>query len=347
MPTGPVAFETVLKLELDEIQESRKRRTPEIAITPPASSDPCVAAGDAQLLGVAFSGGGIRSATFNLGILQALGEMDMLRWVDYLSTVSGGGYIGSWLAAWINRVPSEPPNTPVGEVEHRLSAQESSRFSGEPVNPIQFLRRYSNYLTPRLGFFGADTWTMISIYLRNVILNQVILISAIAAVLLVPRFASWPFYSIDVYDTWLQPLSATVLVFAMAFVALNLWHLEANVTRARLPYYARQGGIQVLIVLPVLAATYLFSLALWQYAEELSAPPSLVEFAAVWWPPVAMFAVLLLLAGFCGVFRRSVRTGKTPAAAGLVVLASAVPAACGGLMLWSMAVLFTYTKSMY
>ena len=154
-------------------------------------------------------------------------------------------------------------------------------------------------------------------------------------------------YSIDVYDTWPQPLSGTVLVFAMAFVALNLWHLEASGSRTRLPFYARQGGIQVFIVLPVLAATYLFSLALWQYAEELSAPPSLVEFAAVWWPPVAMFAVLLLLAGFCGVFRRSVRTGKTPAAVGLVVLASAVPAACGGLMLWGMAILFTYMKSLY
>ena len=41
--------------------------------------------------------------------------MDILRWVDYLSTVSGGGYIGSWLAAWIKRVASEPPNTPVGK----------------------------------------------------------------------------------------------------------------------------------------------------------------------------------------------------------------------------------------
>jgi hypothetical protein len=345
MPARPATFETVLKLELDEIQQTRQRRTPEVNITPPASSDPYSVAGDAQLFGVAFSGGGIRSATFNLGILQALGEMDMLRWVDYLSTVSGGGYIGSWLAAWLKRVAPIPPATPVGEVEHRLSPQESSRFSGEPVNPIQFLRRYSNYLTPRLGFFGADTWTMISIYLRNVILNQAILISAIAAVLLVPRFASWPFYSVDADDTWLKLLSPAGLVCAMVFIAMNLWRLESNGAGARLPYYARQGGIQVLIVWPVLAATYLFSLALWQYAESLSAPPSLADFAAVWWPPVATFAVLLLLVGFCGVFRRSVKTGKTPAAAGLVLLASLVPAACGGMMFWGLGVLFAYTKS--
>ncbi|MGB6470343.1 MAG: hypothetical protein WBE88_05760, partial [Candidatus Acidiferrales bacterium] len=52
----------------------------------------------ANLVGVAFSGGGIRSATFNLGVLQGLAEMKLLQRVDYLSTVSGGGYIGGWLA---------------------------------------------------------------------------------------------------------------------------------------------------------------------------------------------------------------------------------------------------------
>ena len=176
MPAGPVTFETVLTNELEEIQKSRERRLPEVNIPLSASQDPYVKAHDAQLLGLAFSGGGIRSATFNLGILQALAELDMLRWVDYLSTVSGGGYIGSWLAAWIHRQPSVT-TPPVKEVGERLSPQKAAHFSREPVNPIQFLRQYSNYLTPRVGFFGADTWTLISIYLRNVILNQAILIS--------------------------------------------------------------------------------------------------------------------------------------------------------------------------
>src|SRR5262249_37487874 len=50
-----------------------------------------------------FSGGGIRSATFGLGILQGLARCGLLEKFHYLSTVSGGGYIGSWLSAWINR----------------------------------------------------------------------------------------------------------------------------------------------------------------------------------------------------------------------------------------------------
>ena len=47
-----------------------------------------------NLIGLAFSGGGIRSATFNLGILRAFACSGFLSHVDYLSTVSGGGYIG-------------------------------------------------------------------------------------------------------------------------------------------------------------------------------------------------------------------------------------------------------------
>jgi hypothetical protein len=47
------------------------------------------------LAGIAFSGGGIRSATINLGIAQALHRAGLFRHFDYMSTVSGGGYLGS------------------------------------------------------------------------------------------------------------------------------------------------------------------------------------------------------------------------------------------------------------
>jgi len=50
-----------------------------------------------------LSGGGIRSATFNLGVLQSLARTQLLGKFDYLSSVSGGGYIASWLRAWMHR----------------------------------------------------------------------------------------------------------------------------------------------------------------------------------------------------------------------------------------------------
>ena len=47
-----------------------------------------------------LSGGGIRSATFGLGVIEGLAELGLLARFHYLSTVSGGGYVGSWLTSW-------------------------------------------------------------------------------------------------------------------------------------------------------------------------------------------------------------------------------------------------------
>jgi hypothetical protein len=56
-----------------------------------------------NLVGIALSGGGIRSATFSLGLLQGLHRNGLLKLFDYLSTVSGGGYVGGWWSAWLSR----------------------------------------------------------------------------------------------------------------------------------------------------------------------------------------------------------------------------------------------------
>jgi len=53
-----------------------------------------------ELAALCLSGGGIRSASFGLGVLQTLARFKLLEQFHYLSTVSGGGYIGSWLSAW-------------------------------------------------------------------------------------------------------------------------------------------------------------------------------------------------------------------------------------------------------
>jgi len=128
-----------------------------------------------QLMGLAFSGGGIRSATFNLGVLQALAELELLEEFDYLSTVSGGGYIGSWLSAWIARAGYDSvwPKL-VGRRDH--PDQEPGETS--------WLRAYSNYLTPRLGLFSADTWTAVALYIRNLVLNWLVILPAAVLLLL-------------------------------------------------------------------------------------------------------------------------------------------------------------------
>ena len=81
------------------------------------------AARRARLSGLAFSGGGIRSATFNLGVLQGLARMDLLPKFDYLSTVSGGGYIGGWLTAWIRREYQALENSPNSSLDKTCAKQ--------------------------------------------------------------------------------------------------------------------------------------------------------------------------------------------------------------------------------
>jgi len=139
----------------------------------------------AKLAALCFSGGGIRSATFNLGILQGLAKNGVLKDMDYLSTVSGGGYVGSWLSSWISR----EDGTAAARFEKVITilAQETAQARCNEPYQIRFLRDYSNYLTPRVGIFSIDTWTIIGTYLRNLLLNWLILIPILFSCLLGPR----------------------------------------------------------------------------------------------------------------------------------------------------------------
>src|SRR5450759_3803289 len=100
---SPSDFPGVLSVEMEDIRERRRALFPlqQPLATEPAPDypyrEPYSEAHRVRPLGLAFSGGGIRSATFNLGVLQGLSELGLLPFIDYLSTVSGGGYIGSWL----------------------------------------------------------------------------------------------------------------------------------------------------------------------------------------------------------------------------------------------------------
>ena len=129
-----------------------------------------------------LSGGGIRSASFALGIIQAFAvhpraagvgpgvkkpEDCLLARFHYLSTVSGGGYIGSWLSAWVARAG-------FAEAWRKLTDRRDLPES-EPQE-ISWLRTYSNYLTPKLGLGSADTWAALALVLRNLLLNWLVIL---------------------------------------------------------------------------------------------------------------------------------------------------------------------------
>ncbi len=190
----------------------------------------CEVSPDLGHVGLALSGGGIRSATFNLGVLQALAKLKLLYKFDYLSTVSGGGYIGSWLAAWIKR-------RGFAEVNRQLDSDWVAH-EGREAPPIQFLRDYSNYLTPRLGALSADTWAMIATYLRNTLLNLTIVIPALAAALLVPRLFALlaPWLGI-VGDAAHSLVPFLLLLLASSTIALNLQAVPERAGGGAVPQY--------------------------------------------------------------------------------------------------------------
>ncbi|MFN0054895.1 MAG: patatin-like phospholipase family protein [Planctomycetales bacterium] len=242
------SFATVLAAELQQIRDRRavvqaEKREPVAAAAAPGDAPELravqVEALRENLFGLAFSGGGIRSATFNLGVLQRLAKNGLVKHVDYLSTVSGGGFIGSWLMAWIARegqvqeqlgvVPMPQVRRSVENVERQLPTSRKIQaqahrdglppgytFDCEP-EPVHHLRAYSNYLTPKLGFFSADSWTLVAIYLRNLLLNQLNLLAIAILLIVATRYVVLGFCD----AAPVNPLAAT-LVAVMSFLSMVL-----------------------------------------------------------------------------------------------------------------------------
>lgn len=119
-----------------------------------------------------LSGGGIRSAAFSLGVLQGLARAGLLLDFHYLSTVSGGGYTGGWLAAVMKHGGG------LAAAMQALVDPGDSRREG--------LRDFTNFLTPSPGPASADTRAAAVLWLRNVLLNWLVFGPAMLAVSLVP-----------------------------------------------------------------------------------------------------------------------------------------------------------------
>jgi hypothetical protein len=204
-----------------------------------------------ELAGLCFSGGGIRSATFCLGVMQALAEAHKLSHFDYLSTVSGGGYIHQWFASWITRVQEgegkdkgEGEGKGIKEVQRKLIPLPDAGSGARAPEQIFWLRRYSSYLTPRRGILSADTWTMIAIWFRNTFLNQIVLFSFLASCLLLMRAATYPFVSSPAGKGRAPGLCWAALsveaIYALTFILIALlgffscrpmWRALASVTK--------------------------------------------------------------------------------------------------------------------
>ena len=172
-PDDPWYPRDLRRLEAAAVRQRRRHALPQ-------SVGPVAAAQDADLAnvpdtdlewrpdvtGLALSGGGVRSATVALGLLQALARHGRLRCVDFLSTVSGGGYTGAFLGRWFARYCSdlvwggrdEPRQSTPDRIERELL---------DPASPtVDWLRRQGNYLAPTGDGDGRLNW---AVFLRGLV----------------------------------------------------------------------------------------------------------------------------------------------------------------------------------
>jgi predicted acylesterase/phospholipase RssA len=246
-------FSTVFARELEHIRKARNGQAPRGEITG------AKAAGQAEemkLKALALSGGGIRSATFCLGIIQALCERGLLKCFDYLSTVSGGGYIGSWLSAQIHHLKD------IDKVQAALSPTDKhGRPKPNEDKSIEFLRQYSNYLTPHKGPLSIDTLAAVATYVRNFIVTQSTLITLIIAILLVPRVLDFLVQVLPA-RTWEGAYFSCAGWTGLLLVGVSLAGIWFNVRASPASRTARTPFVVWVVIVPAFLGAFAISIAL-------------------------------------------------------------------------------------
>jgi hypothetical protein len=181
--------------------------------------------------GLAFSGGGIRSAAVCLGALQALKNRRRIEPFDYLSTVSGGGYIGACLSAAMGR--DGGGLFPFGE-----------DISDSPA--IAHLRNYSNYLMPRGRSFARNASEAAAIILRGLLANVVVVMATLLLCVLLTLIAYpspdvlgsgsflarlFPWLGAALGGMFARPFGLTLLLLVVLATVLIAWAVLRSFSR--------------------------------------------------------------------------------------------------------------------
>jgi hypothetical protein len=143
-----------------------------------------------QPAALCLSGGSISSAAFCLGALQSFARKHLLHEFQYLSTVSGGGYIGGWLtrciAAQADQGISEHPRRLVERPSCSVETTKDEILKDNWTPALETLRAYSNYLTPHSGLASGDTWATVVLWLRNTLINWALIVPLLLLATSVP-----------------------------------------------------------------------------------------------------------------------------------------------------------------
>jgi Patatin-like phospholipase len=171
------------------------------------------------LIGLAISGGGIRSSTFSLGVLQALAKRGIFKRFDYISTVSGGGYTGSMLSSLL-RDPCDAG--PDGD-DFPLAKEDGEEESAA----LEHLRNGSNYLDPG-GLL--NTVRLPAVVLRGLLLNLLMMLPYLMILVGITEYVHENSYRL----AWVGPS----MIERVDWFRDDLWSLVALAPILIVVYYA-------------------------------------------------------------------------------------------------------------
>lgn len=213
--------------------------------------------------GIALSGGGIRSATINLGFLRTLNQFNILEKADYLSTVSGGGYTGAYIQATVKDADFAL-TSPSGQSNLAdANALENKSAYGElfAEKKIEHLRNYGDYLIPgqtkwqklwstvllSVGFLVSWAMSLLSLGVTAVIIYILLKLVASLSLLNDQQFLlNWNYEDNKIMEFLFPPFVALGCVVAVHFFSNLLFNFSLNVSKV---FNRIEAAIVVLILL--------------------------------------------------------------------------------------------------
>jgi hypothetical protein len=214
-----------------------------------------------------LSGGGVRSAAFSLGVLQGLARNGLLSRFDYLSTVSGGGYIGGWLSMLLH--------------ERKGDAKAVQADLASPAAPpeLRNLRNYTNYLTPKSGIASRDTWAAITLWVRNLLVNWFVFGPALFAAALAPILYAGLIGEIGVAFSW--PLLIVALLCLGVGVFNGARHMPSHSYTGH-DDRGRDNFVPWFVIVPLLIWSFVVPLAAAPWLRTAMPPGAIVGDVIPW-----------------------------------------------------------------
>jgi hypothetical protein len=172
-------------------------------------------------VGLALSGGGIRSATFAMGIMVALSKRGLLQQFDYLSTVSGGGYAGSFVTQLLGTAENR------SNLGLRGSELPFKRNEGES-ELLQRVRQGASYLSG----IAWERFTLGIAQAQGIFLTLFIVMSAVSVI----SFIDYLLRSLVPDEIWNEFALYSSILLSCLFLAVPLlrgWLGQALVGETR------------------------------------------------------------------------------------------------------------------